>query len=312
MIIYIVSTIWLLGGIYSAVFILLDLAHNPQPMKIMGPVWVLTGLWASFIALPFYIKIGRAKPRIGNKDDGNMKMDMPMRDMPEMKGEGKSMDMHMTGMQNSGKKMKMDMPEMKEEGKSMDMLMTGMQNSDKKMKMDMPMSDMKSADSDMDMSTGSMKMSMPMTKHSMAASVLLSALHCGAGCTLADIVGETIGYFIRQDVLWWTMYVQWGFDYIIALLFGIMFQYAAIHQMTGIPFGKGIWRALKVDFFSLTSWQFGMYLFMFFAVRDLYPFSIYSNVIFFGFMMQLAMVVGLFIAYPTNWLLIHFKVKPRM
>ena len=192
MIIYIVSTIWLLGGIYSAVFILLDLAHNPQPMKIMGPVWVLTGLWASFIALPFYIKIGRAKPRIGNKDDGNMKMDMPMRDMPEMKEEGKSMDMHMTGMQNSGKKMKMDMPEMKEEGKSMDM----------------PMSDMKSADSDMDMSTGSMKMSMPMTKHSMAASVLLSALHCGAGCTLADIVGETIGYFIRQDVLWWTMYVQ--------------------------------------------------------------------------------------------------------
>ena len=97
----------------------------------------------------------------------------------------------------------------------------------------------------------------------MWSSVFLSALHCGAGCTLADIVGETFGYFLELNIDWWTMYVQWGFDYILALMFGILFQYSAIHQMTGISFKKGILKALKVEFFSLTSWQCGMYLFIY-------------------------------------------------
>ena len=129
---------------------------------------------------------------------------------------------------------------------------------------------------------------------------------------MADIVGEGIGYVFREHIPEWTTYMQWGFDYILALMFGLIFQYSAIHQMSNIGFGKGIIKALKVDFFSLTSWQVGMYIFMFLIMEYLYPFSINSNVIFFSFIMQLAMLAGLILAYPTNWILIKLKVKPGM
>ena len=144
-------------------------------------------------------------------------------------------------------------------------------------------------------------------------SVLLSALHCGAGCTLADIVGETIGYFWRADTSWWTLPRQWTFDYLLALLFGIIFQYAAITQMSNLPFKKAVFKAIKVDFLSLTSWQIGMYLFMYFlSVPILGHSNIYSNIIHYSFVMQLAMTAGLFIAYPMNWILIKYKIKPGM
>ena len=154
---------------------------------------------------------------------------------------------------------------------------------DMKRDMDMDMGNMKvdnketSTMSDMsEMSSENMNMpgmnSQGMGKHPMWESVFLSALHCGAGCTLADIVGEGIGYVFREHIPEWTTYMQWGFDYILALMFGLIFQYSAIHQMSNLGFGKVIIKALKVDFFSLTSWQVGMYIFMFFIMDSLFPF----------------------------------------
>ena len=298
MIIYFISTIWLLGGIYSAVFILLELAHNPQRMKIMNTVWVLTGLWASFLSIPFYLKIGRVK----SDKSVSLNHQVNKHDNKEMKYMEHTSNV--SPLNSNEMAPNQNMAESKKMSQTMNM---------GDMDRPMDMSDSKKMSQTMDMgSEKSMDMPMMMPKRSMWSSVFLSALHCGAGCTLADIVGETFGYFLKLNIDWWTMYVQWGFDYILALMFGILFQYSAIHQMTGISFKKGILKALKVDFFSLTSWQFGMYLFIYIIVHALYPFSIYSNVIFFGFIMQLAMVLGFFIAYPVNWILIHFKVKPRM
>ena len=59
--------------------------------------------------------------------------------------------------------------------------------------MKMDMSGMK--DMNMDMSMGDMSM-----KHPHWQSVALSALHCGAGCTLADIIGEWFTNYIPVTV----------------------------------------------------------------------------------------------------------------
>ena len=47
----------------------------------------------------------------------------------------------------------------------------------------------------MDMSMGNMPMEYPHWQ-----SVALSALHCGAGCTLADIIGEWVTNYIPVTV----------------------------------------------------------------------------------------------------------------
>ena len=59
--------------------------------------------------------------------------------------------------------------------------------------MKMDMSGMK--DMNMDMSMGDMSMKRPHWQ-----SVALSALHCGAGCTLADIIGEWFTNYIPVPV----------------------------------------------------------------------------------------------------------------
>lgn len=142
--------------------------------------------------------------------------------------------------------------------------------------------------------------------------VTLSAFHCGAGCTLADIVGESLGFFMLSNLSHWNIFWQWGFDYVLALIFGVLFQFAAIQSMMKAPVGQTLLRALKIDFLSLTSWQVGMYVFMgfifFVCPKEIY----YANNVIFWFLMQIAMLVGFFFAYPTNYFLIKSGIKPSM
>ena len=52
---------------------------------------------------------------------------------------------------------------------------------------------------------------------------------------------------------------NWILDFILALIIGVYFQFYAIREMENLSVSKGIVRAFKADFFSLTSWQVGMY-----------------------------------------------------
>jgi hypothetical protein len=52
---------------------------------------------------------------------------------------------------------------------------------------------------------------------------------------------------------------EWTLDYLIALLIGVTFQYAALSPMLQQTGPRIWWRALKVDFLSLSAWQVGMY-----------------------------------------------------
>ena len=160
----------------------------------------------------------------------------------------------------------------------------------------------------MDMSMGNMPMEYPHWQ-----SVALSALHCGAGCTLDDIIGEWYTKLIQVTVAGSQLIGNWVFDFILALIIGVYFQFYAIREMERISVGNALSRAFKADFFSLLSWQIGMYgwmaiVYFILFVNEPLP----KDTWMFWFMMQLAMLVGFFCAYPMNALLIKLGVKKGM
>ena len=81
-----ISLFFICSGFVIALIIANDLVQNKQSMKIMNVVWVLTALWASYLALWAYFKFGM---ETAQKEDGkdmtmgaDMKMNMSMKDMP--------------------------------------------------------------------------------------------------------------------------------------------------------------------------------------------------------------------------------------
>lgn len=84
-------------------------------------------------------------------------------------------------------------------------------------------------------------------------SVALSALHCGAGCTLADIIGEWFTNYVPVTVAGSQLFGNWVLDFILALMIGVYFQFYAIREMEKISVGNALARAFKADFFSLLS-----------------------------------------------------------
>lgn len=229
-----IAEIFVYGSIISALIIVFDLIKHPQKMKIMAPVWILTGIWSSYIGLLLYFLFGKEE-EVAKEQMETMEMDMKM---------------------------------------------------DSEMKMP--------------------------SERSMPEKVALSTLHCGAGCTLADLIGETLTIGIPLLIAGSTLAGQWTLDYILALLIGVLFQYAAIQPMWHLKPAKAMLRALRVDFFSLTSWQIGMYAWMAIAYFIIYPEGLLKDNVEFWFMMQIAMLCGFLTAYPVNWLLIKKGIKPSM
>lgn len=144
-------------------------------------------------------------------------------------------------------------------------------------------------------------------------SVALSTLHCGAGCTLADILGEWFFYFVPFTLFGSLLAGNWILDYGLALLFGMFFQYAAIRSMERISPERALGKALKADFLSLTAWQVGMYCWMLLAMFVLFEgLSFRKTTWEFWFMMQVSMGVGFLFSYPVNVWLIKRGIKRAM
>lgn len=183
----------------------------------------------------------------------------------------------------------------------------------------MDMSDMKGMDMSGMKDNMAMDMAMPgeMSMQGMQRpywqSVALSALHCGAGCTLADIIGEWFTNYVPVTVAGSQLFGNWVLDFILALMIGVYFQFYAIREMEKISVGNALARAFKADFFSLLSWQVGMYGWMaivYFVLFINEPLP--KDTWIFWFMMQLAMLFGFFCAYPMNALLIKLGIKKGM
>lgn len=158
----------------------------------------------------------------------------------------------------------------------------------------------------------------------MAIAVAKGASHCGAGCTLGDIVAEWLAFAVPSVAVafgWgWLfgekMFAVWVLDFLVAYGLGVAFQYFTIAPMRKLSSGEGIWAALKADTASITAWQVGMYGFMavaqFLWFRPHYGGMARVDQPEFWFAMQLAMLCGFATSYPVNWLLVKAGVKEKM
>lgn len=144
----------------------------------------------------------------------------------------------------------------------------------------------------------------PNSQRPMFATVTVAVCHCGAGCLLGDIVGEWLVYGANAKIngrhLWvaflvGTLHFSEGrcesdkrhcTDYGFALLFGIVFQYFSIAPMSGKYGPVTVWRALKADFLSLTSFQVGLYGWMAIYQIVIWNFSLQTNNVVYWWMMQ--------------------------
>jgi hypothetical protein len=157
-----------------------------------------------------------------------------------------------------------------------------------------------------------------------AISILDVSFHCGAGCTLGDILAEAFAFSRPAILLWFgwhaifaeKMFAVWVLDFVFAFILGIAFQYFTIAPMQHLSIGRGLIAALKVDTLSLVAWQIGMYGFMALAqfawFGPGYGIMLRANTPEFWFVMQLAMLTGLLTALPVNAWLLKAGIKEPM
>lgn len=138
-------------------------------------------------------------------------------------------------------------------------------------------------------------------------SIATATCHCGAGCTLGDILSEG-GLLLGGITL--GLGAVWTIDTVVAFLLGIVFQYFSIAPMRGLGFRAGIIAAVKADTLSLMAWQAGMIGMM--AAVQLGVARLESNSVEFWFAMQAAMLAGFAVSYPVNGWLLKSGLKEKM
>lgn len=144
-------------------------------------------------------------------------------------------------------------------------------------------------------------------------SIFSGVSHCGAGCTLGDIIAETAIFLIGIEIAGVSLWPEYIGDYALALSLGIVFQYFAIAPMRGLGLRKGIVQAAKADVLSLTAFEVGLFAWMalmrfaFFPDHPLHP-----NTAAYWFLMQVGMVLGFLTAWPANVWLIKRGIKEAM
>lgn len=167
-------------------------------------------------------------------------------------------------------------------------------------------------------------MNMDSSSKSMAVSVFIGTCHCGAGCSLADLIIEWLLYFFPalyivggyRTIFSHKLFSGFVLAFILALIIGVSFQYFAIVPMKHLSRKEGIIAAIKADTLSLSCWQIGMYATVALCQLSLFPHFFGGEVLpttpVFWLMMQVAMLVGFCTAYPMNWWLIKTGIKEKM
>jgi hypothetical protein len=145
------------------------------------------------------------------------------------------------------------------------------------------------------------------------AAVAVGVTHCGAGCTLGDLVAEFGVFALGATVAGATIWAEMIGDYLLAVTLGLAFQYLAIAPMRGLSFRKGIGAAAKADILSLTAFELGLFGWMALTTFVLFPdphLSPRSPV--FWFLMQIGMVIGFASSWPANVWLLRRGIKEAM
>ncbi|MGQ7932424.1 DUF4396 domain-containing protein [Paraburkholderia sp. D1E] len=136
------------------------------------------------------------------------------------------------------------------------------------------------------------------------------ASHCGAGCALGDFVGDWLAFGLSFTLFGSDLLGKILIGFVLAYLFGIVFQYFSVAPVRGLGLMEGIVTAAKIDTFSLVAYEVGMFAWMTFRAA-LYPYLKPTDWAYW-LMMQVAMVVGFLTTYPVNWWLIRKGIKEKM
>lgn len=141
--------------------------------------------------------------------------------------------------------------------------------------------------------------------------VWVGVTHCGAGCTLGDLIAEWAIFIIGVRIAGQHYWPEILLDYALAYILGIVFQYYSIAPMRGISGFKGIWAAIKADTLSLTAFEVGLFAWMAFMMFGIFPHLEVDSPAYW-FMMQIGMCIGFATSFPMNWWLIKKGIKEQM
>lgn len=143
--------------------------------------------------------------------------------------------------------------------------------------------------------------------------VAVSTTHCGAGCALGDMVGEWWIFGAGLVLVGGELGTRLLLDFLLAWAFGVVFQYFTIAPMRGLSFGKGAMQAMRADTLSIVAFQIGMSAWAVLSYFVFFPNPhLKVNEAAFWFMMQVGMIVGFFVSYPINIILIKRGWKEKM
>lgn len=141
--------------------------------------------------------------------------------------------------------------------------------------------------------------------------VAVAVTHCGAGCTLGDIVGEWLVFACGWTLFGEKLYAELLVDFPLAFGLGIVLQYFTIAPMRGLGVKQGVAAAVKADTISIVAFEVGLFGWMALDAFVLFPgesIASWNH----WFQMQIGMVVGFFTSYPANWLLLRKGWKEPM
>jgi hypothetical protein len=146
------------------------------------------------------------------------------------------------------------------------------------------------------------------------ATTAVGVSHCGAGCTLGDIIAEFAVFALGAAIASQAVYAEMVGDYLAAVSLGIVFQYFAIAPMRGLSLRKGLTQAAKADVLSLTAFEIGLFGWMALIAFVLFPapHQLHPNSPVYWFLMQVGMAIGFATAWPANVWLIHRRIKEAM
>jgi hypothetical protein len=138
--------------------------------------------------------------------------------------------------------------------------------------------------------------------------------HCGSGCVLGDVISEFVIFALALTVAGATLGAEYIGDYVLALAFGILFQYFAIAPMRGLGLKDGLKAAAKADVISLTAFEIGLFGWMAVMTFVLFPapHNLMPSTAAFWFLMQIGMIIGYFTSWPANVWLVNRGIKIAM
>jgi len=138
--------------------------------------------------------------------------------------------------------------------------------------------------------------------------------HCGSGCVLGDVISEFAIFWLALTIAGATLGAEYVGDYVLALVFGIIFQYFAIAPMRGLGLKDGLIAAVKADFISLTAFEVGLFGWMAVMTFVLFPapLNLMPSSAAFWLLMQVGMIIGFATAWPANVWLVNRGIKVPM